>query len=234
MSSKLTAHSLLRRPLQAAFAAALALSLSACGVNSVPTGEENAKAKWADVQSAYQRRSDLIPNLVETAKAAAASESQILTAVTDARARAGAITVTTNDLSDPATFQKFQGAQNQLTQALGSLRTVVEKYPDLQSQARFSDLMTQLEGTENRINVARERYNEAVQEYNTTIRTFPAVMAAKIIYGAKPMVPFAAEASAQTAPKVNFGGLTADKPAAAPTAGANDNANAGKSTAAGQ
>lgn len=200
-------------------AGAAALSLSACGINSVPTAEENAKAKWADVQSSYQRRADLVPNLVETAKAAAASETTILTNVTNARAAATSINVRTEDLSDPATFEKFQNAQNQLTQALGQLRTVVENYPQLQSQARFADLMAQLEGTENRINVARTRYNEAVQEYNTTIRTFPDAIGAKVIYGAKPMVPFAADAAAQSAPKVDFG----TAPAAAPAAGANDN-----------
>ncbi|MDP3677216.1 MAG: LemA family protein, partial [Novosphingobium sp.] len=163
---------------------AAAAGLSACGINTVPTAEENAKARWADVESAYQRRAALIPNLVATTRGAAASETQILTNVTQARANATAINITTDDLSDPATFERFQNAQNQLTQALGQLRTVVEAYPTLQSQARFADLMVQLEGTENRIGVARTRYNEAVREYNTTIRTFPAVIAAKVIYGA--------------------------------------------------
>lgn len=208
---------LVRRFGQIAFAAAAAVSLTACGINSVPTAEENAKAKWADVESAYQRRADLVPNLVETAKAAAASETQILTNVTNARAAATSINIRTEDLSDPAAFEKFQGAQNQLTQALGQLRTVVENYPQLQSQARFADLMVQLEGTENRINVARTRYNEAVREYNTTIRTFPDAIGAKLIHGAKPMIPFKADPAAATAPKVNFG--------AAPAApAANDNA----------
>ena len=196
---------------------AAAAGLSACGINSVPTAEENAKAKWADVESAYQRRAALIPNLVATAKGAAASETTILTNVTQARANATAINITTDDLSDPATFEKFQNAQNQLTQALGQLRTVVENYPTLQSQARFADLMSALASTEDRIDVARTRYNQAAQEYNTTIRTFPAVIAAKVIYGAKPLIPFKAEAGAETAPTVDFGG-----PAAAPAA--NDNA----------
>lgn len=215
-----------------AFAAMAALGLSACGINSVPTAEENAKAKWADVQSAYQRRADLVPNLVETAKGAAASETQILTNVTNARAAATSINITTEDLSDPATFEKFQSAQNQLTQALGQLRTVVENYPQLQSQARFADLMTQLEGTENRINVARTRYNEAVQSYNTTIRTFPDIIGAKIIHGAKPMVPFQADAGAQNAPKVDFGNAAAPAAPAAPAPVANDNAPAPASSAA--
>ena len=201
----MTASSLRTGLFRTVLVAGAAASLAGCGINSVPTAEEEAKARWADVQSAYQRRSDLVPNLVETAKAAAASETQILTNVTEARASATAINITTNDLSDPETFQKFQSAQNQLTQALGQLRTVVENYPQLQSQARFSDLMVQLEGTENQINVARMRYNESVQSYNATIRTFPDAIGAKVIYGAKPMVPFAADAAAQKAPKVDFG-----------------------------
>jgi LemA protein len=203
-----------------------AAGLSACGINTVPTEEENAKAKWADVESAYQRRADLVPNLVATAQGAAASETQILTNVTNARAAATSINITTDDLSDPATFERFQNAQNQLTQALGQLRTVVENYPTLQSQARFADLMTQLEGSENQINVARVRYNEAVQSYNTAIRTFPAVIAAKVIYGAEPMVPFKADAGASTAPTVDFGPMTAP-PArtAAPRPAANDPGN---------
>ena len=213
---------------RAIVAAAAALSVAACGINSVPTKQEAAKAKWADVESAYQRRADLVPNLVATAKGAAASETQILTNVTEARARATGINITTDDLSDPATFEKFQAAQNQLTQALGQLRTVVENYPTLQSQARFADLMTQLEGTENRINVARTRYNEAVQDYNTEIRTFPSIIGAKLIHGAKPLVPFAAEAGAETAPTVDFGAPAA--PAAAPAV--NDNAPAPVSSSA--
>ena len=212
-------------PLRMALVAIAALGLAACGINSVPTAEENAKAKWADVESAYQRRADLVPNLVATAKGAAASETQILTNVTQARAAATSINITTDDLSDPATFEKFQNAQNQLTQALGQLRTVVENYPQLQSQARFADLMTQLEGTENRINLARTRYNEAVQAYNTEIRTFPSAIAAKIIYGAKPMVGFKAAPGADAAPSVNF-----DAPPAPPAV--NDNQPAPASSAA--
>jgi LemA protein len=204
-------------------AAGLALGLSACGINSVPTAEENAKAKWADVQSAYQRRADLVPNLVATVQAAATSETTVLTNVTEARARATSINVTTEDLSDPAEFQRFQAAQNQLTQALGQLRTVVENYPQLQSQGRFADLMTQLEGTENRIDVARTRYNEAVQEYNTLIRTFPDTIGANIIHGAEPMQPFEAQAGSEVAPSVNFDRITGPAGAApAAPAAAND------------
>ena len=214
--------------LRFALAAFAAVSLAGCGVNSVPTAEENAKAKWADVESNLQRRSDLVPNLVATAKGAAASETQILTNVTNARAAATSINITTDDLSNPETFEKFQKAQNQLTQALGQLRTVVENYPQLQSQARFGDLMTQLEGTENQINVARMRYNEAVQSYNTTIRTFPDAIGAKIFYGAKPMIPFKAEPSAKDAPKVDFDFA----PKSAPAGGANGNPAAPSSSAA--
>ena len=208
-----------------ALVAMAALALSACGINSVPTKEEAAKAQWGVVQSAYQRRADLIPNLVETVKAAAGSENQILTNVTEARARATSINVTTQDLSDPETFNKFQAAQNQLTQALGQLRTVVEAYPQLQSQQRFADLMTALEGAENRVNVERDRYNEAAQDYNTTIRTFPSIMAAKIVYGSKPLSYFQAAAGADKAPSVDFGGM-AGAPGSAPGAApaANDNA----------
>lgn len=181
-----------------------AASLAGCGINSVPTAEENAKAKWADVESAYQRRADLVPNLVATVKGAAASETQILTQVTEARSRATSINITTDDLSDPETFRRFEEGQNQLTQALGQLRTVVEAYPQLQSQQGFRDLNVELAGTENRINTARMRYNEAVQAYNTTIRTFPDIIGAKIVHGAKPMTPFRAAAGSEKAPEVKF------------------------------
>ena len=180
------------------------VSLAGCGINSVPTAEENAKAKWADVESSYQRRADLVPNLVATVKGAAASETQILTQVTEARSRATSINITTDDLSDPETFRKFEEGQNQLTQALGQLRTVVEAYPQLQSQQGFRDLNVELAGTENRINTARMRYNEAVQSYNTTIRTFPDIIGAKIVHGAKPMTPFRAAAGSDKAPEVKF------------------------------
>lgn len=194
-----------------------AMTMAGCGINSVPAAEENAKARWADVQSAYQRRADLVPNLVATVGAAAQSEAQILTNVTEARARATSINVTTEDLSDPAQFQEFQAAQNQLTQALGQLRTVVENYPQLQSQGRFADLMIALEGAENQINVARVRYNESVQAYNTEIRTFPSIIGAKIVHGAQPMQPFAADPGASAAPTVDFGNIGA-APAPAPAA----------------
>lgn len=190
--------------LRGAFAAVAALSLAACGINSVPTAEEEAKAKWADVQSAYQRRADLIPNLVSTAEAAAINEREILTNVTEARSRAMGITITTDDLSNPEEFAKFQEGQNQLTQALGQFRTVVEQYPQLQSNQGFADLMVALEGTENRIDNARTKYNEAVRQYNTTIRTFPDSIGANIIHGAEPMQPFTAQPGSEVAPKAEF------------------------------
>ena len=181
-------------------------SLSGCGINSIPTAEENAKARWADVQAAYQRRASLIPNLVATVKGAAGSEDRILTGVTEARAKATSINITTDDLSNPQRLQEFAQSQNQLTQALGQLRTVVEAYPDLKSQARFSDLMEEISGSENRINIAIRDYNQAVQAYNTRIRTFPDVIGAKVFYGAKPMVPFQATTpNAEVAPTVDFG-----------------------------
>ena len=208
-------------------AIAAAAALSACGINSVPTKQEAAKAAWADVQSSYQRRADLVPNLVSSVRGAAQSETTILTNVTNARAAATSINITTDDLSNPAEFKKFQDAQNQLTQALGQLRTVVENYPTLQSQARFGDLMTALEGTENRIDTSRTRYNDAVRDYNTEIRTFPSAIGAKIIHGAKPMVPFEARAGSDVAPTVDFGNMNAQPApgaAPAPAPAINDNA----------
>ena len=205
--------------LRVAFVAAVALSLSACGINSVPAKEEVAKAAWADVQNAYQRRADLIPNLVSTVRGAATSEQTILTEVTQARADATRITVSGDQLNDPAAMARFAEAQSRLTVTLQRLQ---EAYPTLQSQARFADLMTALEGSENRINTARDRYNEAVRDYNTEIRTFPSIIGAKIVHGAKPMVPFEAAEAAQTAPTVNLdniGGAPAQ-----PAPAVNDNA----------
>lgn len=179
--------------------------LSACGLNSVPTAEENAKAKWADVQAVYQRRADLIPNLVATVKGAATSEQQILTQVTEARARATSIQVTADDLTDANKVAQFQAAQGELSTSLGRLIATVEAYPQVQSQQGFTTLMSQLEGTENRITIAVRDYNAAVQSYNTTIRTFPDAIGAKVFYGAKPMAPFEAKAGADVAPTVDFG-----------------------------
>ncbi|HMT44455.1 MAG TPA: LemA family protein [Chakrabartia sp.] len=182
-----------------------AVSLSGCGINSVPTAEENAKAKWGNVQADYQRRADLIPNLVETVKGYAKQEKDTLTAVTEARAKASSIQVSAADLSDPAKVAAFQQAQGALSQSLGRLLATAEAYPDLKSNQNFLALQSQLEGTENRINISIKDYNEAVQSYNTTIRTFPDAIGAKIFYGAKPMESFKATApNADRAPEVKF------------------------------
>ena len=182
-----------------------ALSLAGCGINSVPTAEEQVNAKWGDLQADYQRRADLIPNLVATVKGFAQQEKSVLTEVTQARASATSVKLNAGDLSDPAKVQAFQNAQNQLTGSLGRLLVSVEAYPDLKSNQNFLALQDQLEGTENRIEVARRDYNESVRQYNTLIRTFPTAVGAKVFYGAKPKVPFEAAAAAQTAPSVNFG-----------------------------
>ena len=179
--------------------------LAGCGLNSVPTAEENAKARWADVQANYQRRADLIPNLVSTVKGAAGSEGKILTDVIEARAKATSIQITGDDLSDPAKVQQFQAAQDQLGGSLSRLIASVEAYPQLQSQVGFQKLQDQLEGTENRITISIRDYNGAVQSYNPRIRTFPDAIGAKIFYGAKPITPFAATAGADVAPTVDFG-----------------------------
>jgi LemA protein len=182
-----------------------AVSLAGCGINSIPTAEENAKAKWAHVQAAYQRRADLIPNLVSTVKGAAASEERILTRVTQARADATKITLTGDQLSDPAAMQRFAEAQSRLSAAIIPLQRLQEAYPQLPSQANYGTLMQQLESTENRINITIRDYNEAVQAYNTEIRTFPSVIGAKVFYGAEPMATFQAPTpDANVAPEVNF------------------------------
>ena len=183
----------------------LALSLAGCGINSVPTAEESVKARWADVQNEYQRRADLIPNLVATVKRYAEQEKDVLTSVTEARAKATSVQVSADDLNNPEKLRQFGEAQGSLGQALGRLLMVTENYPDLKSNQNFLVLQSQLEGTENRITIARRDYNESVRDYNTRIRTFPDMMAAKIIYGAKPMANFEATApNAETAPKVAF------------------------------
>lgn len=183
----------------------VALAVSGCGINSVPTAEENAKAKWGNVQADYQRRADLIPNLVETVKGYAKQEQSTLTAVVEARAKATSVQLNANDLTDPAKVAAFQAAQGQLSQSLGRLLATVEAYPDLKSNQNFLALQSQLEGTENRINISIKDYNDAVQSYNTTIRTFPDAIGAKIFYGAKPMESFKATApNAERAPEVKF------------------------------
>ena len=191
---------MLRVRLIAVFAPVLLL-LSACGVNSIPTAEEAAKARWADVQTELQRRNDLIGNLVETVKGFARQEREVLTQVTEARANATRVTVTGDQLTDPEAMARLAAAQGQINVSLQRLQ---EAYPELTSQRNFESLQVDLSGTENRIGRARERYNAAVQEYNTTIRTFPAVIGARVIYGSKPMVPFEATPESQQAPKVDF------------------------------
>ena len=210
------------RLLRALMLLILPLSLAGCGVNAIPTKEEKAKAAFADVQADYQRRADLIPNLVNTVQAYAKQERTVLVEVTQARARATQTTIDPTKLNDPAAMQKFQAAQDGLSSSLGRLMVVVEKYPDLKSNENFLALQSQLEGTENRIAVARRDYNEAVRDYNTTLRVFPTVIWAKTMYGSsKPMQLFTAAASAQAAPTVNFNigdaPASTPAPAAAPT-----------------
>jgi LemA protein len=183
----------------------LALAVSGCGINNIPTLEEQAKAKWSDVQNNYQRRADLIPNLVETVKGYAKQEKDVLEAVINARARATQIQVNANTVTDPDTFRKFQEAQSQLSGALGRLIATVENYPDLKSNQNFLALQSQLEGTENRIAVARRDYIEAVRAYNTELRTWPGIIWAKTVYsGHKPMETFTAIPDAQKPPSVKF------------------------------
>lgn len=192
--------------LRSGLALIAAVLLSACGLNSVPTAEETVNARWADVQADYQRRANLIPNLVATVKGAAASEGKILTDVVNARAKATSVTLNTGDLSDPAKVQAYAQAQSNLNGSLSRLLATVESYPELKSQANFTTLMSQLEGTENRIAIAIRDYNAAVQAYNTRIRTFPDAIGAKVFYGAKPKVPYQATTpGAENAPTVDFG-----------------------------
>jgi LemA protein len=188
---------------------AAALTVSACGINSVPTADENVKAKWADVQADYQRRANLIPNLVATVKGSVQGEDKILTDVINARAKATSIQVSGDDLNDPAKVQAFQNAQGQLNGSLSRLLATVEAYPEVKSQTNFQTLMSQLEGTENRITIAIRDYNQAVQQYNTRIRTFPDAIGAKVFYGAKPKVPYQATTpGAENAPTVDFGNMS--------------------------
>lgn len=184
---------------------AAALALTGCGINSVPTAEERAKAEWADVENQYQRRADLIPNLVATAQGFAEQEREVLEAVTQARASATQVRIDPDDLSDPAKMQQFQQAQGNLGSALGRLLVTMERYPELRSNENFLMLQAQLEGTENRIANERREYNEAVRDYNVEVRTFPSLIAARYIYDAEPMQTFEATTeNAQEAPTVEF------------------------------
>jgi LemA protein len=188
-----------------AFAAAIVLGalVAGCGVNTIPTLDEQVKGQWSEVQNQYQRRAELIPNLVETVKGYAAQERETLTAVVEARAKATQITVNADQLNDPEAVKRFLDAQQQLSGALGRLLAVSENYPDLKSNQNFLALQSQLEGTENRIAVSRRDYIQAVQTYNTEVRTFPGRIWAWI-YGAEPKATFETAAENQKAPEVKF------------------------------
>jgi len=181
----------------------VATLLSGCGINVIPSLEEQAKAQWSQVQNQYQRRAELIPNLVETVRGYAKQEQEVLTRVIEARAKATQVQVNVDQLTDPEALRRFQEAQAQLSGALGRLIAVSENYPDLKSNQNFLALQSQLEGTENRIAVARRDYIQAVQAYNTEVRTFPGRLWA-MVYGAKPMATFTASEEQQRPPQVKF------------------------------
>jgi len=196
-----------------AFVAAVGVSLSGCGYNTLQQQDEGVKAAWSEVVNQYQRRADLIPNLVNTVKGYAAQEQKVLIGVTEARARASSIQLTPELLNNPQAFAQFQAAQGQLTQALKSLFAVAEAYPDLKSDANFRDLQAQLEGTENRITVARNRYIDAVRGFNTTVRSFPTNLTAKMFdFQVKPNFTVANESAIAAPPTVDFGTTTAPSP----------------------
>jgi LemA protein len=183
----------------------VAVFLAGCGVNNIPTYDQAMKGKWGQVQNEYQRRSDLVPNLVETVKGYAAQEKDVLTAVVEARAKATSIQLSPDIVNNPEEFQKYQAAQGQLSQALGKLLSITEAYPDLKSNQNFLALQSQLEGSENRIAVARKDYIDAVQTYNTELVTFPGRLWASTFYSSyKPAATFSADAGADKAPKVDF------------------------------
>jgi LemA protein len=193
----------------AALPALVLLLLSGCGYNTLQTTDEQTKSAWSEVLNQYQRRADLVPNLVETVKAFAAQEREVLTRVTEARARVGAIQATPELVENPEAFAKFQAAQGELSGALSRLLAVVENYPQLKSDANFRDLQAQLEGTENRIAVARNRYIKAVQDYNVTVRSFPSNLTAMAFgFKTKPNFSVEDERAISKAPKVDFGQKT--------------------------
>ena len=192
-----------RRIARVAVLALAPLLLAACGYNVIPTQQVKAQQAWAEVQNQYQRRSDLIPNLVNTVKGYAAQEKSVLVQVTEARASATQVKVDASTLTDPAKFQQYQQAQDRLSGVLGRLMMISERYPDLKSNQNFLALQSQLEGTENRIAIARRDYNQAVADYNTSLRTFPQMIWANFQH-AKPMVLFSATSQAQSAPTVTF------------------------------
>jgi LemA protein len=192
----------------------LSLVLTGCGVNAIPTKDQAVKAATANVQAAYQRRSDLIPNLVATVQGFAAQEKTVLTQVTEARAQATHVSIDASTITDPAAMAKFQAAQNQLSGVLGHLLAITENYPDLKSNQNFLALQSQLEGTENRIEIARRDYNSAVQDYNTELVTIPGSLWAATVYKSyKQAQPFAATPAAQSAPVVSFPGASTPAPA---------------------
>jgi LemA protein len=194
----------MRRWLLAVMALA-GLALSGCGYNTLQSEDEQIKAAWAEVLNQYQRRADLIPNLVRTVEAFAAQEREVLTRVTEARSRVGAIQATPEMLNDPQAFEKFQQAQGEVSSALSRLLVVVERYPELKSDQNFRDLQAQLEGTENRIAVARKRYIETVQNYNVTVRSFPSNLTAMLFgFGVKPSFTVENEAVISRPPEVQF------------------------------
>ncbi|HEX4634567.1 MAG TPA: LemA family protein [Rhizomicrobium sp.] len=196
-----------------AAALGLALALAGCGVNTIPTKDQAVKARWADVQAAYQRRNDLIPNLANTVAAYAKQEQTVLTQVTQARASATQVKVDASTITDPAKFKEFQDAQDKLSGVLGRLMAISENYPDLKSNQNFLALQSQLEGTENRIEIARRDYNAAVQDYNTELVTVPgSIWAATLYKSYKQATPFAASAAAQSAPTVLPGAQSAAPP----------------------
>jgi LemA protein len=206
-----------KRFMRAALIVLAPLLIAGCGVNVIPTKEERAKAQWGEVQNQYQRRSDLIPNLVETVKGYAAQERNVLTEVTQARASATQVKVDASTLTNPAQFQQYQQAQDKLSGVLGRLMLIQERYPDLKSNQNFLALQSQLEGTENRIAIARRDYNETVRDYNTELRTVPGVFWANTLYRSlKPMMLFSATTQAQSAPSVNFNTAPAPSAAALP------------------
>lgn len=206
MSSRAISLSLPRPALSALFLALMLPLLSACGFNTIPTNEERAKAAWSEVLNQYQRRADLIPNLVETVRGYAAHEREVLEAVVKARAQATQVQVSPELLQDPAAFEAFQQSQSQLTGALSRLLAVVENYPDLKANQNFLALQAQLEGTENRIAVARRDYIEAVRVYNTSLRTLPSMIWAKIWFSDnEPFQNFTVAEDKMEVPQVNFG-----------------------------
>lgn len=186
------------------FSAIAMVVLSSCGYNELQRLDENVKAAFSEIDSQYQRRNDLVPNLVETVKGYAKHEKETLEAVIQARANATSIKLNAQDLSDPQAIKKYQDSQATFSQALGRLMVVAEKYPDLKANANFRDLQAQLEGTENRIAVARKRYIDLVAEYNTAVRSFPTNLTAKFLLGLKVREPFAVPEALKQVPKVQF------------------------------